>query len=79
MAFLQEYSGPRLVTPEYLTTFEASRFVRLSQSSLAKLRVYGGGPLYLKIGRKVLYRKRDLEAWFAVRQRDSTSQGSADV
>jgi hypothetical protein len=27
------------------------------------LRHYGGGPVYVKLGRKVVYRRADVEAW----------------
>ena len=73
------HSAPDVVGGEYLTTVEASQLLRLSSSTLAKLRVYGGGPVYLKPGRKVLYRRDDLIAWLAGKQRRSTSQGPADV
>lgn len=58
----------------YFDTLQAASFTRLSISTLAKLRVYGGGPVYLKTGRKVLYRRDDLDSWLASKQRTNTSQ-----
>jgi len=58
-----------------LTTAEASIYLRVSKSYLDKLRVYGGGPRFLRLGkRKVLYRKADLDAWLAGQSFDSTSE-----
>ncbi|MFT4131882.1 helix-turn-helix transcriptional regulator [Labrys sp. (in: a-proteobacteria)] len=45
----------------------------LSVSYLNKLRLTGDGPPFLKIGKKVLYRRSDVERWFASRVRTSTS------
>lgn len=53
---------------------DAARFVGVSASVLNKLRVYGGGPAYLKIGRRVLYETAALENWVASKRRLSTSE-----
>ena len=58
-----------------LTTTQAAALLGFHKSYLAKARLIGGGPLYLKIGgRSVRYRQRDLEAWLADRERTSTSE-----
>jgi excisionase family DNA binding protein len=57
-----------------LTTREAATFVGLSMPTLNKLRVYGGGPVFLKLGRAVRYRRSDLHIWLAARVRRSTSE-----
>lgn len=57
-----------------LNTREAAAFVGLSMPTLNKLRVYGGGPAFLKLGRAVRYRKLDLNVWLAARVRGSTSE-----
>ena len=54
---------------------EAAAYLGISVSTLAKLRLTGKGPRYVKLGRRVLYDVRDLEAWAASRKRNSTSQG----
>ena len=46
----------------------------LAASTLEKLRVTGGGPAYLKLGRRVRYEAADLDAWKAARRTHSTSQ-----
>lgn len=58
----------------YLTTGEAASYVRLSVSTLAKLRMTGGGAGFRKLGRKVLYCRADLDAWLESHRRRSTSE-----
>ena len=53
---------------------EAARLLRLSERTLERLRLQGGGPLYVKAGRAVRYRETDLEAWIAARVVSNTSQ-----
>ena len=62
--------------PELLTTKEAARLLGLSQSTLNKLRVYGGGPRYLKLTRRVRYSIDDLNSWLNDRRRNSTSEAA---
>jgi hypothetical protein len=53
---------------------EAAEFCRLSPRTLERWRCRGGGPVYRKLGRRVLYRPADIDAWIAARVRTSTSQ-----
>ena len=55
-----------------LNTAEAARYVGLSASTLSKLRVFGGGPVYLKLTRRVVYDVRALDLWLQARTRIST-------
>lgn len=65
MAFIQ---STKLRAPE------AARYVGLSPSTLAKMRLRGDGPVYAKAGpRIVIYDKADLDVWLAKRRRWSTS------
>ena len=57
-----------------LTQAEASRLLRLSERTLERLRLQGGGPLYVKCGRSVRYREADLEKWIDARVDSNTSQ-----
>jgi len=53
---------------------EAAEYLGLSTSTLAKMRLRGDGPPYLKAGRRIVtYDARDLEAWLDTRRRLSTS------
>lgn len=58
--------------PRLLRTQEAARFLGLSIRTLEKHRTYGTGPTYRKIGGRVLYAIRDLEAWSDIGIRKST-------
>ena len=65
MAFIQ---STKLRAPE------AARYVGLSPSTLAKMRLRGDGPVYSKAGpRIVIYDKADLDAWLEHGRRRSTS------
>ena len=53
---------------------EAAALLGLSPSTLAKMRLRGDGPAFLKVGRRaVVYDPADLEEWLATRRRTSTS------
>lgn len=39
------------------------RIPGMSNQYLASLRHKGGGPVYVKLGRKVYYRQSDIDAW----------------
>lgn len=56
-----------------LNTAEAAEHCNSTESTLEKKRVYGGGPIYIKIGRKVLYSVSDLDDWLFSLRRRSTS------
>lgn len=57
-----------------LRSSQAADFLGLSASTLAKKRVSGTGPRYGKLGRTVVYRRSDLEAWVQENLRQSTSE-----
>lgn len=59
----------------FLNTRDAARYLGLSPSLLHKLRVRGGGPVFVRPPgiRRVLYRSADLRAWAANSRRLSTS------
>lgn len=56
-----------------MRTVEAAAYCGSSASTFEKLRLKGGGPVYSKIGRRVVYRVEDLDAWLAENRRRSTS------
>jgi len=62
-------SGKRLVK-----TTQAAEILGVSASQLAKLRVYGGGPEFIKLGASVLYEIDALEAWLALNRCRSTAE-----
>lgn len=62
-----------------LRTEEAARYLGLSGRTLEKHRCYGTGPLYRKIGGRVVYAMADLVAWSERGQRRSTSDPDAEI
>jgi predicted DNA-binding transcriptional regulator AlpA len=60
--------------PTLLSTKEAAKLLKCSTSFLAKKRLSGDGPSYIKIGRAVRYTEPALLQWMKSRQRISTSE-----
>lgn len=58
---------------------EAADWTGLSMSTLAKLRLSGKGPAYVKLGRRVAYRPEDLDAWINANRVKSTAEYSAKI
>ena len=53
---------------------QAARYIGLAISTLAKMRLRGDGPVFVKAGPKlVLYCKADIDAWIDECRRQSTS------
>ncbi len=63
--------------PKVITARTAACFVGLSESTLAKLRLNGNGPTYCKLGRRVVYRPEDLDAWLQSHATSDTSDAEA--
>ncbi len=61
-------------TVTLLTTQEAGRYLGLATSTLNKWRCHGDGPVFIKLGRAVRYRKEDLGDFLAKCAKHSTSQ-----
>ncbi len=53
---------------------EAATYVGLSVSTLNKMRCRGDGPVFVKLGRAVVYRIDELDRWLASRSVRSTSE-----
>lgn len=66
-------AAPLLTSSTLLTPKEAARFLNLSVSWLAKRRLDGNGPAYIKMGGAVRYSQAALQQWTKGRQRLSTS------
>jgi predicted site-specific integrase-resolvase len=56
-----------------LRSKQAAERLGLSRSTLAKVRLAGDGPVFLKLGKAVRYHPEDLESCLAGRRRSSTS------
>lgn len=64
-------------TTKTLDTVGAAKYTGLAASTLEKARVTGTGPQYAKLGRRVVYRIADLDAWMVKRIVSSTSEQAA--
>ena len=65
---------PASMLVRLLTPFEAATILRVSLSWLAKARMRGDGPAFIKVGRSVRYSELGLQQWQKSRQRLSTSE-----
>lgn len=53
---------------DVLDATEAAHYLRLSYSTLARMRILSTGPTFIRqSARKVLYRRADLDAWLNAR------------
>jgi len=64
--------------PLVLNVKQAAERLGLSVSTLAKLRLSGDGPVFSKLGRRVVYAPKDLEAWITENRFQSTSEYPAN-
>jgi len=62
------------MTDTLLDTLEASHRLRVARQTLAKWRLEGSGPPFIRVGRKILYREQDISAWLDSRTVRSTTE-----
>jgi excisionase family DNA binding protein len=60
-----------------LTPQEAADYLRTGVRTLERWRHAGGGPTFVKIGRRVTYRIADLQTWVEAQRREHTSATAA--
>ena len=77
MGALETQSPDWLETNRGVSVDEAARYCGISASYLNKLRVFGGGPVFSKTGRRVSYLKADLDGWRNGRRFVTTSEYQA--
>ena len=54
--------------PAKLNRADAADYIGVQKSTLATWASTGGGPPFIKVGRKVVYLQTDLDAWIASRR-----------
>lgn len=64
-------------TQQFLTQSEAANLLRLSERTLERHRLSGTGPVFVKLGRRVVYRASDLLAFAQAHTYRSTSEPQA--
>ena len=57
-----------------LTGDMAATYLGLTKRTLERWRVNGSGPKFVKVGKKILYRPSDLEAWMTTRTFANTAE-----
>ena len=67
-----EPSGDETKEP-LLIAKDAAKHLGLALQTLAKMRLSGDSPPFYKLGRRVLYKRTELDSWVALRRRRSTS------
>ncbi|MDR6849943.1 MULTISPECIES: helix-turn-helix transcriptional regulator [Alphaproteobacteria] len=67
------------VRPRYLKTPDAATHLGLSPRTLEKHRCYGTGPVYRRLGGRIVYAIDDLDAWATRGTRKSTSDPGIGV
>jgi hypothetical protein len=64
---------------ELMDAATAAAFIGLALATLAKMRCLGGGPEYIKAGRKILYRREDLAEWLNARRVANTTEAAISL
>ena len=59
---------------ELLSHLESASFLRLAPRTLARHRADGTGPVFIRLGRRILYHPDDLRAWAQQHRYRSTSE-----
>jgi excisionase family DNA binding protein len=57
-----------------LTAEEAAEYLKFTSGWLAKLRLFGGGPRFVRLGRKIRYTQSALDEWIHLREVGSTAE-----
>ena len=65
---------PRASSEGLLDHDEAASFLRLAPRTLARHRADGTGPVFIRLGRRVLYNPDDLSEWAMSHRYRSTSE-----
>lgn len=60
---------------EYMNTTEVAQLCRAPVETVRYWRHIGDGPISFKVGRRVLYRRTDVEGWLTSLRASETSDG----
>jgi predicted DNA-binding transcriptional regulator AlpA len=67
-------SAREYLSEMYLTQKEVAAHLRLSERTLERYRVSGTGPRFIRLGRRIVYRRGDIEEWASAHTVTSTSE-----
>ena len=77
-SFRTQQTRGRMADEIYFRSREAAEYLKTSTSTLAKRRLYGGGPKFSRIGRSIRYAQSELDRFMAANTVSSTfEQGAA--
>ena len=81
---MSEQNVPTTASLELLDTQQTSSALRVSKSTLERMRLDGSGPPFIKLGAgkkraRVVYRRSDIEAWLKAQSFSATSQYAGSV
>ena len=68
---------PLDVDREYLDTAELARLTHTRPQTWRRRRWQGGGPAYIKLGNRILYKRSEIERYLTERTFRSTSETTA--
>lgn len=68
---LEDYRSSRA---QGVSVKEAAQYVGVSISYMNSLRSVGGGPVFSKLGRRIVYQLKDLDSWIERNRHNSTSE-----
>lgn len=68
--------GRRIGTKPLISSKLTANRMGIADGTLAKWRVYGQGPAFLKVGRRVAYDPDVVDAWLEEQVRHSTSEAA---
>ncbi len=53
----------------FMTPREVSQYIKASLSTLYKMRLFGGGPYFVQLNKRIVrYRKSDVDNWLAAQK-----------
>ncbi|MCO4092830.1 MAG: DNA-binding protein [Sphingorhabdus sp.] len=62
---------------ELINAKQTAQHLCIIEGTLAKWRLTGEGPKFLRVGRRIAYDPRDVQTWLDARRVSSTSQEAA--
>ena len=65
------------ITNEYLTTKQYAELTHQSVRTCERQRMEDTGPKFIRLGRKVLYLRKDIDDWLESRKFENTAEAKA--